>query len=245
MSRQVIIFLHMDDRHPGYILDRLEYHKIPVKIVRGYDGDAIATLEDSTAGLVFMGGSMSVNDNIHWIDKEIELIREALVKRVPLLGHCLGGQLIAKALGGRVTSNPVPEVGWHDCYHAAGASAQHWLKDLDDPFTMFHWHSETFSLPTSAELLFSSAHCRNQAFSLGDNVLAMQCHPEMTEPLLEDWINSSRAMLTRERPSVQSYEAIRGSCYKNIVRLNRVADHIYDRWISTVLTEMRGSFSGQ
>ncbi|MBT7752028.1 MAG: C26 family cysteine hydrolase domain-containing family, partial [Porticoccaceae bacterium] len=101
----------MDDEHPGYIADHLEKKNIPYRIVRGYQGDLIPTLDESMAGLVFMGGIMSANDDIPWINQEIQLIQEALDNNVPLLGHCLGGQLITKALGYEVTSNSVEEVG--------------------------------------------------------------------------------------------------------------------------------------
>ena len=115
MSKEVLIFLHMDDKHPGYIADYLQRQKIPYRIIRGYAGDPIPQLDDSMAGLVFMGGVMSANDDLLWIKQEIGLIREALDNSVPLLGHCLGGQLISIALGASVTTNAVGEVGWHRC----------------------------------------------------------------------------------------------------------------------------------
>ena len=98
MDKEVLIFLHMDDEHPGYIADYFLQRNIPRRIVRCYKGEPVPKLDDSIAGLVFMGGVMSVNDELPWIASEVNLIEAALHKGVPLLGHCLGGQLISKAL---------------------------------------------------------------------------------------------------------------------------------------------------
>jgi GMP synthase-like glutamine amidotransferase len=234
MTKQVLIFLHMDDEHPGYIGHYLKRNNIPYRIVRGYQGDPIPTLDESMAGLVFMGGIMSANDDIPWIKQEIELIREALDNNVPLLGHCLGGQLITVALGYEVTANPVEEVGWHTCHKQPGRHTEDWLGDLDDTFIMFHWHLETFALPAEAQLLFSSEHCHNQAYCYGDNVLAMQGHVEMTEPMLVEWITQWKSVLIDQSPSVQNYLQINEQLKANITALNEVAEQLYQRWASTL-----------
>ena len=234
MSKEVLIFLHMDDKHPGYIADYLQRQKIPYRIIRGYAGDPIPQLDDSMAGLVFMGGVMSANDDLLWIKQEIGLIREALDNSVPLLGHCLGGQLISIALGASVTTNAVGEVGWHRCTKQVNQYASKWLEGIDDRFMMFHWHFETFSLPEKAQLLFSSDYCHNQAYSYGKNVLAMQGHVEMTESLLAGWITQWRDDLQTTTPSTQNYEQIKESLVTNVAALNQVAEKLYQRWTATI-----------
>lgn len=230
MHRQVIIFLHMDDQSPGYIADFLLAQNVPYRIVRSYAGDTIPTLDKSTAGLVFMGGAMSVNDDIPWIAEEIRLIRQALEQDIPILGHCLGGQLISRALGQEVRANPVVEIGWHPCSRCDNASADNWLGDLPSSFTMFHWHNETFEIPDGCEHLFSSQFCENQAYSYGDKVLAMQCHVEMTEPLITDWITHWKHDLQEETPSRQCFDTINSKIRQSIPKLNQVADALYRRW---------------
>jgi GMP synthase-like glutamine amidotransferase len=234
MQKEVLIFLHMDDQHPGYIADYLTRKNIPYRIIRSYKQEPIPVLDDSMAGLVFMGGAMSANDKIDWLKDEINLIEQAIDKAVPLLGHCLGGQLISKALGQPISKNPVPEVGWHQCYRANTENAGDWLGDSEDPFIMFHWHFETFAIPANAELLFCSAHCKNQAYSYGNNVLAIQSHVEMTGPLLTDWINQWKAELRNISVSEQDYVQIKENLVENISALNRVADNLYGRWITTL-----------
>ncbi|MCS5593819.1 MAG: type 1 glutamine amidotransferase [Porticoccaceae bacterium] len=234
MTKKVLIFLHMDDEHPGYIADYLQRKNIPYRIVRGYQGDPIPTLDESMAGLVFMGGVMSANDDIPWIKQEITVIRAALDNNIPLLGHCLGGQLISVALGASVTTNPVGEVGWHECHREQNHSVVDWLGDAEDPFITFHWHLETFALPAEAQLLFSSKHCHNQAYSYGDNVLAMQGHVEMTEPLILDWITKWRDHLQNTTSSTQNYAQIKEAMVANVAALNQVAERLYQRWTSTL-----------
>ena len=97
---------------------------------------------------------------------------------------------------------------------------------------MFHWHLETFALPAEAQLLFSSEYCHNQAYSYGDNVLAMQGHVEMTEALVLDWITKWRNDLQDSTPSIQNYEQIKESLVTNVAALNQVAERLYQRWTS-------------
>lgn len=234
MTKKVLIFIHTDDRDAGYIADFLTDRNIPYRIIRGGEGDVIPLLDGTVAGLVFMGGMMSANDPIPWIEEEIKLIGQALANNIPILGHCLGGQMISKALGEKVTENPVLELGWHCCSPALNSSATHWLGNIDKTFTMFHWHSETFTIPAQGTLLFSSEHCHNQAYSVGDNVLAMQCHVEMTLPVMRSWMEEWRERLTNESPSVQSYRQIMQHLEDNIAALNIVAEQLYRRWVSTL-----------
>src|SRR6185503_12178182 len=100
---------------------------------------------------------------------------------VPVLGHCLGGQLMAKALGGSVARNPVKEIGWGRV-DVLGREGERWFGSLN-AFQSFHWHGETFTIPAGAERIASSEHCANQAFALGPH-LALQCHVEMTADLV-------------------------------------------------------------
>ncbi len=239
MTPEVLIFLHMDDPSPGYIADFLTQHAIPYRLLRCYRGEPVPSLDQTVLGLVFMGGVMSANDNDAWLLAELALISQALDQDIPVLGHCLGGQLISKALGASITQNAVAEVGWHHCYRHQSAHSSSWLEGLPDPFTMFHWHYETFSLPAGADHLFCSQHCANQAYSIGDNVLAMQCHVEMTLPLVTDWINNWQDQLQQHTCSQQTYQQIRQHLNTNITALNQVADRLYTRWMQALVLEHR------
>jgi len=111
------------------------------------------------AGLVFMGGPMSVNDDLPWIIPALELVRDAVRKDVPVLGHCLGGQLMSKAFGGTVRASPVKEIGWGEVRVADNGVARTWLGDLQ-AFESFHWHGETFSIPPGATRILEGERAR-------------------------------------------------------------------------------------
>ena len=110
----------------------------------------------------------------------------AVRKDIPVLGHCLGGQLLSKALGGSVRANPYKEIGWGEVRVCDNGIAREWLGELQ-AFDGFQWHGETFSIPPGATRVLENAHCANQAFAIGKH-FAMQCHVEMTEELIRAWV---------------------------------------------------------
>jgi len=182
------------------------------------------------AGLCFMGGPMSVNDPLPWIAPALELIREAVRKDVPVIGHCLGGQLMSKAFGGAVRANPYKEIGWGEVRVADNGVARAWLGELQ-AFETFQWHGETFSIPPGATRLLENAHCENQAFALGKH-LALQCHVEMTAELVELWLRTGADEMRAAAgsPAVQSAQDMTGDIDARLERLHRVADRLYDKW---------------
>jgi GMP synthase-like glutamine amidotransferase len=183
------------------------------------------------SGLVFMGGPMSVNDaDIPWIAPVLELIRHASRNDIPLLGHCLGGQLISKALGGEVRRNPVKEIGWGEVQVCDNAVARQWLGDVTR-FTSFHWHGETFSIPPGATRILEGPFCANQAYALGKH-FGMQCHVEMTPELISAWLKTGRAEMEEAAgsPAVQPADEIERDLGPRLEALRAVADRIYDRW---------------
>jgi GMP synthase-like glutamine amidotransferase len=178
-----------------------------------------------------MGGPMSVNDDLNWIPPALALIRSAVAGGVPVIGHCLGGQLMAKALGGQVTRNPVREIGWGEITAADNAAAREWLGERAG-FLGFHWHGETFSLPPGATPLMASRHCANQGFVIGAS-LAMQCHVEMTEAMIRLWNRQwADEVNNHPGPSVQRPQQMYVDLETRLARLHEVADRLYGRWIA-------------
>ena len=144
--------------------------------------------------LIVMGGPMSINDEraYPWLADEKRLIEQAILHSKVVLGICLGAQLIAASQRARVYSNDEPEIGWFMVEPAAGASRSAFSAAFQRPFEAFHWHGETFDLPREAVHLARSRACRNQAFSLGDRVLGLQFHPEMTQEAASGLIEHGR-----------------------------------------------------
>ncbi len=177
-----------------------------------------------------MGGPMSVNDDLPWIAAELALIRAAVAAGTPLIGHCLGGQLMSKALGGRVTRNPVEEIGWGVVRVEPVPEARRWFGDLTE-FLAFHWHGETFTIPAGATRILGSPYCASQAFSLGPH-LGMQCHVEMTAEMIRRWCEGwDEQVRSGASPSVQTPAAMQEGIDERVRALGAVAARLYDRWL--------------
>jgi GMP synthase-like glutamine amidotransferase len=228
--KPVAIFRASPTEGPGYFATYLERHSIAWQLVALDSGERVPRDVRKYSGLVFMGGPMSVNDDLPWIAPATELIRDALRKDVPVLGHCLGGQLMSKALGGTVRANPVKEIGWGEVRVADNEVAREWLGDVQT-FESFHWHGETFSIPPGATRVLENAHCANQAFALGKH-FGMQCHVEMTEELIQVWARggADEIKAAAASPAVQKPEEMERDLETRLQRLHEVADRIYDRW---------------
>jgi GMP synthase-like glutamine amidotransferase len=184
--KRVLAFRHVPFEHLGLIADSLAEHAIDCRYMDLYASGEAPSPQDAD-GFIFMGGPMSVNDDLAYIRQELRLIEQAVALGKPVLGVCLGSQLIARALGGRVYRNPVKEIGWYDVRFTAAARQDRLFVGLDGPETVFHWHGETFDLPAEAELLASSDACRHQAFRVGANVYGLQFHLEVSPEMIADW----------------------------------------------------------
>lgn len=238
--KPVRIFRHIACEGPGYLAELLDRHGLPYEVVAIDHGAAVPAAVDGCSALVFMGGPMSVNDPLGWIPQELALIRAAVAQGLPVLGHCLGGQLISKALGGAVTRNPVKEIGWHPVERLEGGAAQGWLGELPRRFDVFHWHGETFSLPPGATLLLRSDHCAHQGFALGPT-LALQCHIEMTGPLVREWAARYQEEIAAPSPTVQSAAQMTAGLKERLAALRRVADPLYGHWLAPLVSHARRS----
>ena len=228
----VAIFRHAATEGPGYFATYLDRHAIPWEVVKIDAGEPVPGDAARFSGLVFMGGPMSVNDDLPWIAPVLRLIRSAADREIPVLGHCLGGQLMAKALGGEVIRNPVKEIGWGRVDVAPNDAATKWLGKGLSSFNAFHWHGETFSVPPGATCILSSRYCPNQAFVLGPH-LGMQCHVEMTPGLVRAWCQDWEKeveSLARRTASVQTPSQMTESLEEKTRALNAIADRLYDRW---------------
>ena len=228
--KPVAIFRTARSEGPGYFATYLERRSVPWKVVALDEGESVPRDPRRFSGLVFMGGPMSVNDDLPWIAPALELIREAVRKDVPVLGHCLGGQLMSKAFGGAVTRNAVKEIGWGEVRVADNAVARGWLGDLPS-FMSFHWHGETFSIPPGASRVLENEHCANQAFALGVH-LGLQCHVEMTQDLIEAWVRGGQDEIRQsaKSPGVQKPREMEKDMARRLEALHGVADRLYDKW---------------
>lgn len=184
---QVFIFQHVEFEGPGAILPYLQSKGHEVHIVRLYAGDKIPH-EDDVDFAILMGGPMSVLDEAKYpyFMKEKELCRDMVQMGKPILGICLGAQMIACAFGAAIKKNPEKEIGWYPITLNEKFSRE---LHLPSSINVFHWHGETFNIPDVAEPFASSQACKNQAFMLG-SAIALQFHLEATSDSMESMLNN-------------------------------------------------------
>lgn len=223
---RVLAFRHAPLEGIGLIAGSLARKGILCEAVDLY-ADPSAAIPLATAdGLIVMGGSISVNDNLPWLRREEETIRAASARGIPVLGICLGAQLIAKALGARVEANPSKEIGWFPVSFTAAAHDDGLFRGFAGPETLFHWHGETFQLPHGAELLANSEACARQAFRAAANIYGIQFHLEVTPAMIEEWLRQDEACGDAREVCAQIDSAAHAT------RASAVASIVFDRWCS-------------
>ena len=233
MPKPVLIIQAAADDGPAYFGQWLAEPGIPTPVCTVFTGAAIPERIDDYAGLALLGGYMSANDPLPWIEAVLAFIQQAIAARVPVIGHCLGGQLLARAAGGRVQDNPVPEIGWGPILPAPNQADAflNWF-GLTSAVPVFQWHFQTFTLPDHGQWLAQGPHCRHQAFVLDGIHLGMQFHCEVDAEKIRSWLATSAEELTEAQasPAVQLASVIEASLAADVQVSQRLADHIYSRW---------------
>jgi GMP synthase-like glutamine amidotransferase len=228
--RDVAILRFSPTEGPAYLADWLDARAIAWRLVPVDDGAAVPADARAFAGVALMGGPMSVNDPLPWVEPVCALLRGAVAAGVPVVGHCLGAQLLAKALGAQVRRAPTAEIGWIDVDVEPAPAAAAWFGGRAR-FECFQWHGETFALPAGAIRVLTNRFNDNQAYVVDDRHLALQCHVEMTADLVESWLESGVAELPQTSgPARQSAADIRAGLDARVAALQAVADDVYARW---------------
>ncbi len=221
---------------PAYLRRWLEREGLAFEVFDTEAGQAYPEDIDGYAALAVLGGEMSANDDLPSLRRCESLIRRAVGAGVPVIGHCLGGQLMARALGARVTPSPRPEIGWQAMRIEPSPIAREWFGDVGERI-VFQWHAEAFALPAGATLLASSPNCPNQAFALGPH-LAMQFHVELDTAKLAVWAASVDPTFLRwqqEYESVQPGPHMLEQARDALPAQQRLADALYRRWIGAAV----------
>jgi GMP synthase-like glutamine amidotransferase len=237
-AKPVAVFRYSDTEGPGHFATFLDANRIPWKLYKLDEGDPVPASSEPFAGLAFMGGPMSANDELPWTQPVLALMRDAVARKVPVIGHCLGGQMLARALGAEVKANPVKEIGWNPVRVDDNPVARKWFgADLQD-FITFQWHGETFAIPKGAQRILTGPHCANQAYVYDDRHLGLQCHVEMTPEMIESWLASGAREIAANRssPAVQAPEAISGEMRARLPSLSANAERLYRSWIRNLRT---------
>lgn len=225
MTMRVRVFQHVPFEGLGSIQAWLAQKQAVVQYTRFYESPNLSDSQDLDL-LIVMGGPMSVNDEavLPWLAAEKRFIAAAIQAGKPVLGVCLGAQLIARATGARVFPGPEREIGWFDITRVDPGADSFVFPAL---VKVFHWHGETFDLPQGALRLACSAGCENQAFQLGERVIGLQFHLETTPQSADAMILNGRDELTAGK-YVQPEALLRQAPADEYAQTNRLMADVLD-----------------
>lgn len=194
---------------PGNLIDHLT---IPFIIHHPYRGEILPQPEQVSA-LIVLGGAMGANDDRRhpFLGELKSLIRTILAARTPCLGICLGGQLLAAALGAKVESGRWEELGTLPVHLTEQGKADRLFRGIPELFSTFQWHHDSFDIPAGGMLLASSAACPHQAFRVGETAWGLQFHPEVTEDIIRGWCARGGDNPAKAEGVVAAFKAEAGS----------------------------------
>lgn len=240
--KPVLILEHQLPERIAYLGTWLYKHDIPFVVYNADINKEFPSSIEPYSALAVMGGAMSANDSLYTNRQAEILILQAMYRDIPVIGHCLGGQLMSKALGGTIGPSTMPEIGWNHIDYVDNELTKQWFGD-DPTDTVIHWHYESFSVPKGATLLATSHACHNQAFSIGKH-LAMQFHIEIDENKVISWISDKDPQWEEAQTmykTVQNGEQILHESKQFMDKHHKTADNIYSNWLKT--TDYADKFS--
>jgi GMP synthase (glutamine-hydrolysing) len=228
------ILRHVPHEPAGTLENALTDAGLEFRYVDLFDASHSPSTPDlkTAPGLVVMGGPMNVDETEKhpFLAAELDWIRQAVESHLPVLGICLGAQLLAKALGEKVYANGVKEIGWYGIELTPAAAEDRLFAGCGKSLTVFQWHGDTFDLPRDAVYLASSAACRNQAFRVGDSAYGLQFHIEMTAPMIDDWLSESGNCGELAELDYVDPAAIRAAVPQKLPPLQQLAQKVLGRF---------------
>jgi GMP synthase-like glutamine amidotransferase len=227
--KPVAIVQNAHNDGPSFFATWLSSQGIWYQTFRMFEGAALAPDITAHGGLCVLGGAMSANDALPYFPALRAQIRQAIALDIPVIGHCLGGQLMSQTLGASVQAAEHMEIGWSQL-QAVHPRAQQWFGPGPE-YQLFQWHSESFSVPEGATPLLSGIYCTNQAYVVQDRHLAMQFHCEMDAIKVREWLVSGKEeMESSDSPAVMSRQALLETLDADLQQSQALASRIYARW---------------
>jgi GMP synthase-like glutamine amidotransferase len=231
---KIIVLQHHPAENLGAIADALEGAALAWQYVRIHDGHPVPKDMKGAGGLIVMGGPMSVyqTERFPFLPCEMKLIEDAIKQDRPVLGVCLGAQIVAAALGAKVEKNPAgKEIGWFPVVLHAPAHEDRLFRGVAQTITPFHWHGDHFELPSGAVSIASSEKTPCQAFRYGEKTWALQFHLEVTRIGIENMSNAFARELDREKISANEMLAASDT---HLPALETLAETIFARWATPI-----------
>ncbi len=229
----VIVLQHVQPETPGLIADALQLAGFALSTIHSGEGQPVPGQLDDAAGLVVMGGPMGVYEQMRYpfLRDELRLIEQALKAEKPVLGVCLGSQLLAAALGAPVTPGAHKEIGWYQVTLKASAATDPLWANVQKAFMAYHWHGDVFDLPAGAAPLASSNLTKCQAYRYGRAAYGVLFHMEVTEPILRDMVS---AFADELRAANVDQQHIVGKAKDYLPGLQKIGGLVFRRWAGLV-----------
>lgn len=231
--KKVLIIQQVAHEGPGSIDDAVSDSDIEVDLVLAYAGQSIPKTLDDDQGLIVMGGPMGVcdDDRYPFLKDEIRLIEVALSSDTPVLGICLGAQLLARAAGARVYSGTEKEIGWYPLSFNDNAQQDRLFQGLPTSVNVFQWHGDTFDVPEGGVNLASSALFPNQLIRVGENAYGLQFHLEVTVEMITQWLSVNSEELEELKGVIDPGE-IRAKTSTAMPELKSMGQSVFSRFLT-------------
>ena len=231
MTKEILIIKHIEIEGSGTIEYFFQNTLWLIRTINLAVGDTLpGSLRDIKA-IITLGGPMNVYEEADYpfLRDEDIFLQNALREKVPVLGICLGAQLIAKACGAQVRKAPRKELGWHNVTLTSAGKKDSLFSGVPETLEVFQWHEDTFDIPDGAVLLAESASCIHQAFRYGENAYGFQFHIEVTPAMIGSWINeylkqpsdagAAKNMLPDAYKKRKAFEARANTIYANFLKI--------------------------
>lgn len=232
--KPVLILQHQLPENAAYLITWLERHGIQYEVVNAGAGESFPESIEPYSALAVMGGGMSANDQLLSNRQAEILILQSVILNRPVIGHCLGGQLMSRALGAVISASPQPEIGWQPIAYESTDLVREWFGDAPTD-TVIQWHYESFGIPQGATRVAGSPACPNQAWAMGPH-LAMQFHIEINEAKIDSWVSEDDPKWADARTrydSVQDKITMLNGIPYHLAQHQATADCIYRNWLKT------------
>lgn len=229
---KVLVFQHTPPENLGTLADALTRREVSPHYVRAFLDEPVPRALDGFGALILLGGPMGVadRDRLPYLKDEIRLIEQALGQKKPVLGVCLGSQLLAHALGARVYQGEKKEIGWHPVRLTEEGRADPLWNGVEHSFFAYHWHGDVFDLPSGAVSLASSDQTRHQAFRYGEQAYGFLCHLEITENIVREMVREFSDDLAEQNIDggwlMQQGE-------QHLPPLQRISATVFGHWVET------------
>ncbi|MGV2829715.1 type 1 glutamine amidotransferase [Myxosarcina sp. GI1(2024)] len=223
----------------GFLGECIAKRNVRIEVITPFTNQPLPTGINSYDGLIILGGAINAEDdeNHPHLSEIVRLIHLFAAQELPVLGICLGAQLIARAFGKRVYQHQEVELGFTPLYPICDITARDpLLKKCPETVRVMEWHFDTFDLPDEATLLLTGDKCHNQAYRIWDNIYGFQCHFEVDEAIILNWLDDSREYIWQHRPDFPSQ--LRQDVEKYLVRSQSFCQYISDAWLDLVRLQM-------